>query len=164
MLFHAYPYDITADGFNFSNQDEFKTLAASNKNAAGCSVEEYSITLVDGSDLDDVVTEAFGLTQWNVDQFIERIDEWDDSQKIKYIIAVIELGYASSCDPDRIELDIYEGFTLRMLAEEFTAEGLFGDIPEYIEKYIDYDAIARDLSVDYTATEIAGRSFVYRRY
>jgi len=39
---------------------------------------------------------------------------------------------------------------------------LFGDIPERLQFYIDYDAIARDLSADYSETVIAGDALIYR--
>jgi antirestriction protein len=51
---------------------------------------------------------------------------------------------------------------LRELAEQFVDEGLFGDIPERLQSYLDYDAIARDLGFDYTETEIAGQRLIYR--
>ena len=41
-------------------------------------------------------------------------------------------------------------------------DGLFGDIPERLAGYIDYDAIARDLAMDYGETTIAGTSLIYR--
>jgi antirestriction protein len=50
--------------------------------------------------------------------------------------------------------DVYE-----MLAYDLVAEGLFGEIPDHLENYIDYSAIGRDLSCDYTEFEhgILGR-------
>lgn len=51
---------------------------------------------------------------------------------------------------------------MRDLAEQFVDEGLFGDIPERLQFYIDYDAIARDLSVDYSVAEVAGQNLIYR--
>ena len=38
--------------------------------------------------------------------------------------------------------------TLEDLAEELVSDGCFGDIPDSIVNYIDYAAIARDLSFD----------------
>lgn len=49
-------------------------------------------------------------------------------------------------------MTFYEGYTMEDLAEELVEEGVFGDIPESIACYIDYAAIARDLSFDYTET------------
>lgn len=45
---------------------------------------------------------------------------------------------------------------MKEVAERFVDEGLFGEIPDHLVHYIDYDAIARDLSIEYTETEIAG--------
>ena len=41
--------------------------------------------------------------------------------------------------------DVYE-----LLAEDLVDEGCFGDIPANLTYYIDYSAIGRDLSIDYT--------------
>lgn len=51
---------------------------------------------------------------------------------------------------------------MKELTEQFVDEGLFGDIPERLQYYLDYDAIARDLSMDYAETEIAGQRLIYR--
>jgi len=52
--------------------------------------------------------------------------------------------------------------SMRELAEQFVEEGLYGDIPDSLQFYIDYDAIARDLAVDYSETVIAGSCIIYR--
>ena len=52
--------------------------------------------------------------------------------------------------------------SLRELAEHFVDDGLFGEIPERLQFYLDFDAIARDLGLDYAETEIAGIRLVYR--
>lgn len=39
------------------------------------------------------------------------------------------------------------------LAEMFVNKGCYGTIPEHLQNYIDYEAIGRDLSFDYTQTE-----------
>lgn len=41
-------------------------------------------------------------------------------------------------------------------------EGLFGEIPDHLAHYIDYDAITRDLAIDHTETEIGGERLIYR--
>ncbi|MBL1436416.1 MAG: antirestriction protein ArdA, partial [Rhodobacteraceae bacterium] len=38
----------------------------------------------------------------------------------------------------------------------------FGDIPERLQFYIDYDAIARDLEVDYSEAVVANSRVIYR--
>jgi len=51
---------------------------------------------------------------------------------------------------------------MRELAEQFVDDGLFGEVPEQFQFYIDYDAIARDLAVEYSEVEIAGERLIYR--
>ncbi|MEM5476885.1 antirestriction protein ArdA [Pacificibacter sp. AS14] len=58
-------------------------------------------------------------------------------------------------------MGIYAVESLKELAEQLVDEGLYGDIPENLTYYIDFDAIARDLSVEYTETSIAGGRYVY---
>ena len=80
-------------------------------------------------------------------------------------IAVGECGYPFNPDkdsPDDFDVDLYQMDSLRELAEYLVEEGLYGEIPETLQYYIDYDAIARDLGMDYVETTIAGKRFVYR--
>ena len=67
---------------------------------------------------------------------------------------------------DTYEVDIYDysedtSFTdvYELLAYDLVQEGCFGEIPQHLENYIDYEAIGRDLSYDYTEFEpnILGR-------
>ena len=60
-------------------------------------------------------------------------------------------------------MDIYEENSLKELAYAFVDEGLLGDIPDNLQCYLDYDAIARDLGVDYAEIVIAGQPLIYRR-
>ena len=50
---------------------------------------------------------------------------------------------------------------MKELAEQFVDEGLYGEIPEKLQFYIDHEAIARDLSVDYSEVTIAGTHFIF---
>jgi len=63
---------------------------------------------------------------------------------------------------DDADVDIYPDMNMRELAEQFVDEGLFGDIPANLACYLDYDAMARDLAMDYTEMEIVGQRLVYR--
>ena len=92
------------------------------------------------------------------------IDQWTEDQKTKVILAVSEMGYSFNIrddDPDKFDIDLYECDSLRDLAVQFVDEGLFGDIPKAIENYLDYDAIARDLDMDYGQAVINGTSYIY---
>ena len=96
--------------------------------------------------------------------FFAALDAWDEHQKRCFIIAVGECGTrfnAASDHPDDFDVDIYEMDSLVELAEHFIDEGFYGDIPEALSCYIDTQAIARDLAVDYSEITIAGQRFVY---
>ena len=128
-------------------------------------MEEFEIQFIDGPDIDASLAEAIGLHQGTLTAFFEKVEEWDDQQKICVILAVGECGYAfdwSRSQAEDFDIDIYEVDSLRELADQFVEEGLFGDIPERLQFYIDYDAIARDLAIDYTEACIAGARLVYR--
>ena len=161
---YARPYDTSAVGFYFETYEEFVQKAAKLRNEYGDPVEEFDIQFIDGENIDCELAKAIGINQANLEQFCDVVEDWDDEEKTIIILAVGECGYRfeENTQPDDFELDIYPVDTFRGLAEEFVDEGLFGDIPDRFSCYIDYDAIARDLSVDYCETTVAGKGFIYR--
>ncbi len=165
VALHALPYDTSAPGFYFMTVEDYRVLAAKAVNAYGDPVEEFEIQFIDGDLLDAELAKAFQLNQCNIQHFFEAADEWREDQKIKFIIAVGECGHnfdRASDDVDDLDVDIYEIGSLRELAEHFVEEGLLGEIPDNLAAYIDYDAFARDLAVDYSETVIAGQNFIFR--
>ncbi|MEL6467909.1 MAG: antirestriction protein ArdA [Pseudomonadota bacterium] len=161
---HAQPYDISAVGFYFEDYDDYAAKAAKLRNSYGDPVEEFEIQFIDGEAIDCDLAQAIGVNQANLKQYLDAVDELDTDDKTRIILAVGECGYAFTPDilADDFDLDIYPVETLRDLAEQFVDEGLFGDIPEQLQFYIDYDAIARDLSMDYAEAEVAGQRLIYR--
>ena len=165
ITLHAQPYDISASGFYFESAKEYETKAAASVNDYGEPVGEFEIQFIDGEDIDCALAKAWGLSQCNFSAFIEAAEEWDEDHKQRYIIAVGECGYdhdQAADNPDSIDLTIYAIESLRQLAKDFVEEGLFGEIPESLRFYLDYDAIARDLGMDYAETTIAGKTLIYR--
>ena len=162
---YAQPYDITASGFYFDSAEEYKAKAAHARNASGCRVEEFEIQFIDGDPLDAELFNALSVHQGDVSRFLGAVDEWGDEEKIRVIIAVGEGGYQFRLgrdEPHRIEIDLYECDSLRDLAMQFVDDGLFGEIPASIANYLDYDAIACDLSADYSETSVEGARYIYR--
>lgn len=159
----AQPYDISATGFYFTSAEGFETSAKEATNAYGQTVEEFEIQFIDGDDLDAALAKAIGLSQCNFADFLDCAERWEDWEKVKFVIAVGECGYDfdPQASPDDHDLDLYHVESLRELAEQFVDEGLFGDIPERLQFYIDYDAIARDLAVEYSEITVAGDRYVY---
>ena len=161
----AQPYNIDATGFYFESAEDYAAKAEDNFDRYGQFVEEYEIQFIDGEAIDAEVAKAWDLSQCNFAEFLDFIDECDDEQKRLYIVAVEHCGFDHAQvveNPYTSDIVIYHLRDLKELAEEFVDEGLFGDIPENLRFYIDYDAIARDLSVDYAAAEIAGKHLIYR--
>ncbi len=165
VTLHAQPYDRDARGFYFEDFEIYKTNAAIVKNSYGQKVEEFEIQFIEGSELYCDFAKAYGVNQANLAQFYNAIEEWGDDEKVKFIIAVGECSYHFDPDtvhPDDFDVAIYNVENLKELAEQFIDEGYFGEIAESLQFYIDHDLIARDLSVDYTETTIAGNRLVYR--
>lgn len=163
-MLYAQPYDIEATGFYLESAEQYAEKAAKNVNRYGMPVEEYEIQFIHGDPLDAALADAVGLHQGDIPAFFRRIAEWEDHQKRAVIVAAGECGCSVGWDddPDDLDVDLYQVENLRELASEFVEEGLFGDIPERLQFYIDLDAIARDLGMDYSETTIAGESLVYR--
>ncbi len=161
----AQPYDISANGFFFQTVEEYQIKRNQCTNDYGQAVEEFEIQFIDGNDLDCEYFNALGVHQGNFHDFLDTCDEWEEYQKITVIIAVGECGYhfdLAAYEPDNFEIDIYKMDNMKELAYEFVEQGLFGEIPERIQCYLDFDAIACDLSIDYSEISIAGKNFVYR--
>lgn len=160
---YAQPYDLAATGFYFETSEEYSKKSAALRNDYGDPVEEFEIQFIDGDETDCVLANAIGLNQANFTQFLSAVDDWDDGEKRAVIIAVGECGYTFELDldPAQFEVDIYENATMRDLAEQFVEEGLFGEVSEAFQNYIDYDAIARDLAVEFSEIVIAGENYIY---
>ncbi|MFP1130783.1 antirestriction protein ArdA [Asticcacaulis sp. W401b] len=161
----AQPYDISARGFYFDTASEYSAKAVKLKNDYGQAVEEFEIQFIDGEYLDAKLFEALGVNQANHESFLEAATDWNDDEKIKVIIAVGEVGYKFKLGddmPDQFEVELYQADSLADLAAQFVEEGLYGEIPEPLRNYIDYDAIARDLSVEYGETQLDGARYIYR--
>lgn len=161
---HAQPYDISASGFYFESFEEYTQKAAKAVNDYGDPVEEFEIQFIDGEHIDCELASAWNIYQANIGEFFTAVDDWDEQQKNRYIIAVGECGYSHdqlADDPDAVDLTTYEADSLKELAEQFLEEGLFGEIPTPLQNYIDLDAIARDLAIEYSETIIAGQRLIY---
>jgi len=162
---YANPYDLSAMGFYFDNSEEYAEKSRTLKNSFGERPEEFEIDFIDGESIDAELAKVWNLNQCNFTAFFEACDTWEEDEKVSYIIAVGECGYdfdPESDKPDEIDVDIYQLGSMRELAEQFVEEGLFGEIPSHLENYLDYDAIARDLAIDYSETYINGQNLIYR--
>ncbi len=160
----AQPYDISAAGFYFETVEQYDALSASAVNDYGGQVEEFEIQFIDGEPIDCALAKAWEIDQGDFAAYLKAVEAWDHHEKLRVIIT-LQQGIPFdpvSDDLDGLDVEVYEEESLRGLAERFVEEGLFGEIPEPMRSYIDYDAIARDLGMEYAVTEIAGERLVYR--
>lgn len=135
------------------------------KSDYGDPVEEFEIQFIDGEDIDCELANAWHLYQSNIAPFFDAVEDWSHSQKTCFIIAVVECGCRfdpATDSPDEFEIEIYEFDCMRDFAAQFVEEEMLGEIPERLQSYIDNDAIARDLAIEYSETVIAGTRLIYR--
>jgi len=104
-----------------------------------------------------------------LNELAEAMEEFSDDDLLKLKFLMHEGFYERDIIDNGIEtydVDIYDyssdtSFTdvYELLAYDMVEEGLFGCVPSNFENYIDYSAIGRDLSYDYTEFEhgILGR-------
>lgn len=93
----------------------------------------------------------------SIDKLLELNDalsELNTSDKIKYI-ALLDTGYEHSDAMEHIEdciiFDIEDRFNpMSDLAYEFVEQEYFGDVPEHIKIYLNYEKIGRDLEINGT--------------
>lgn len=128
----------------------FKDIGVANNTA----YEEYFIS--------DYETDISGLKIGKYDNILElneKIEEvsYLQNYELEELEAIME---ATGYDIEEA-MDIhskccfvyYSGInSFEELAEMFAYEGCFGNIPENLENYIDYEAMGRDLQYDYTIT------------
>lgn len=165
ITLYAQPYDISACGFSFSSFDDYAARVAVARNEAGNPVEEFDIQFIDGEAIDCALAAAIGLSQANIKAFFEIVEEWNEFEKRIIIIAVGECGYSfepGKTVPEDFDLEIYPCDSMRDFASSCIEDGWFGEIPEILAPYIDLDAIARDLAMEYAEITIAGEHVVYR--
>lgn len=105
----------------------------------------------------DIELEKFGVSEYcDVMALSEVVDKFDNLEKREQDIVeyLLNEGYYSDIQ-EAInvvdDVDYYEGMSLEELAIQFSEEGVFSS--EFLESYIDWKRVARDLSYDYTETD-----------
>jgi hypothetical protein len=115
-----------------------------------------------GSDEEYFITDyeaAFAIHEYEnlneLNEFVTQLYELEeyDQQKILYLIDVIECPRVEALEKYE-DVVFYPDMTMEDVAYELTEEGIFGEFSDAIKGYIDYQKLARDLSLDgYHETE-----------
>ena len=83
-----------------------------------------------------------------LNELAEKFDDLSDYDQ-KKLAYLIDDGCSVDNALDELDdLEFYEDMRLVDVAEQLVDDGCFGEIPASIQNYIDYKAIARDLSYD----------------
>lgn len=116
--------------------------------ADGTRYEEYAIHDYE-SDIDGLQIGEYDNI-FDLNEIAEKLNELSDYDK-KWLEAYFEASgedLLTALDQFEDDSTFYQDMTLEDVAEELVSDGCFGDIPDSIVNYIDYAAIARDLSFD----------------
>ena len=146
--FHAQPYALDHTGFFFDSIETFEA-GRSRLKAKGC--EEVEIQFIDGDDHQAALAKAANISQGDVYLWFEELEDLDDTaaQQISFLL---DLGYALSETLERYEDVCLFAGTASDYAYELVNETT--EVPESLRYYIDYDAIARDMTINGEITEI----------
>lgn len=165
LTLHAQPYDMDATGFYFTDLADYEAKAAALRNRWGAPVEEFEIQFIDGPTDAMHLFNAATVYQGYLPAYFAALDDWDDDDMLRATIALAENITSETLEtitPHLLDIEVYHVDSWRELAEQFVDDGLFGEIPEHLANYIDFDAMARDLQHDYSETRATGEFLIYR--
>jgi hypothetical protein len=151
-VYFAQPYNLDATGFYFSTLEEYQTKADNCRDAFGMPVEEFELQFIEGEN--HALFNALQINQATLVEWFETLADMDPADDA-YAIAVwlAEQGADMADIPDRIDdFYIFDG-TAEDYAREHFCEGL--ELPDYVERYIDYAAIGRDMVLGGELVELA---------
>jgi antirestriction protein len=109
-----------------------------------------------GSDEEYFITDfeaPFGIEEYEspfkLNEFVWQLEELDEQDQEKMFYLLDTIGYDREEALEHYEdVVFYSGMTLEDVAEELIEDGVFGNLSDTIKLYIDYEKLARDLSID----------------
>ncbi|WP_040617293.1 hypothetical protein [Roseibium sp. TrichSKD4] len=165
FICHAHPSNPIREGFYFTSEEEFESHFIPLSHAFGYRSCDFDIACIAGSPLDQAFAEAWQLTPDTIKPFFKALRAWDAYAKISFIIAVKH--HHQSFDPKAVgsasfDISLYFVKSHYELASYFVEHDVLGDMPMVMKAYVDLEAFARDLMREYTKTDIAGETVIYR--
>ena len=161
QTYFAQPYSLDAQGFYFSDFEDYQQNVEALRDCHGNQVEEFEIQFIDGSKEECDLFQACGVIQATLEAFLEMLDEVPDYQfsALYYLCGVQGYGMADALDK-LDDVTIYAG-SLEDASAELFDECYAHEIPESLRVYIDYSAFARDCQYggDMAEFEFAGETY-----
>ena len=153
----AVPYDITAPAFYFNDIEEYQDKLDAHRS------EEFEIQFIDGSGIALWLSDVINIDQCNIEKYFDLCEEITCEEEI------IALKYLISCGYDLDDavvkyknVQVYHGDPEEYAAHSYEEQGLLHGVPEYITRYIDYEAVANDWLCGGDIVEIDG--YTVERY
>lgn len=132
------------------------------------SFDPYTIELLE-TEIDELYEKVNENTDLEIlNEFIDKLENEFTSEEQHTIFAIMIVSSNNDISDDlyifdQNEYHYYDKMTLKEVAEELINEGLYGEIPENIRRYIDYTAIGEDLGNDgyeeIESTDMHGKDF-----
>jgi antirestriction protein len=146
LTLYANPYDTSVNGFYFKDFEDYEKKEKKSR------AEEFEIEFIDGDDTEQMLFEAMGVNQGNIEEYFDAVDDLDDEDVLKISILTEDIGYdfgdAMDKKDDLIvygEHDSDEDFAM----EYIEGIGSIGDaLGKNADSYFDYDSFGRDLRID----------------
>lgn len=152
--YHAQPYDISKNGFYFTDMASYEAKVE----ASGA--EEFELQYIDGNDAQ--LFKACDINQSNLEEWFDDVETLDNHEKV----ALFYLMDNNTCSDLSDTLSKLEDVSisecyLREAAEELFDECYLQDVPESVRGYIDYDKFARDCEMggDMSEFEFNGTTY-----
>ena len=157
-ILHAAPYDISHEGFYFESAEDFA------EHLSKALFEEVEIQFIDGTEEECLVFKLFKPHQGNVAGYYEALEAGYEAHQLAGLS--YQIGYQGMTWAEATgaldDVDVY-AMTIKELAEHFAEEGIYpAGVNEQVLPYLDYDMLARDLSMDYTEINCLGNTYCVR--
>lgn len=157
-ILHATPYDISHEGFYFESAEDFTEQMST------ALFEEVEIQFIDGTEEEGLIFKLFKPHQGNVAGYYEALEAGYEAHRLAGLSYLIEYQGMSWAEATGAldDVDVYD-MTVKELAEHFAEEGIYpAGVNEQVLPYLDYNMLARDLSMDYTEIACLGNTYCVR--
>lgn len=140
-VLYVQPFNSDAQGFYFSDIDQYCEALEQARDCFGRPVEEFQIIFVDGDDLE--LFTICGVNQGNLALWFE-IEDLDERQKAALFFLCAQLGYSAEDALPKVDEVMLTKSSLRDAAIDLFDEIYLPGIPEPARYYIDYHLFAQD--------------------
>jgi len=147
-VFYAQPYSLDHTGFYFESTEQFEAGMEA-LNEKGC--EEVEIQFIDGDMHRAQLAKSAYIGQGDIDFWFDELEDMDD-QDITRLCYLLDQGHNMEDALNKYENVYLHYGTAEDYAQEIIEETT--EIPDNLRYYIDYEAIACDMSLNGEIVEI----------